>query len=115
VAKAPDRYVEFLIEQFSPLGNIASRYMFGGYCLYCDGVVFGLVANSELYLKADDSTIPQFTSRGLKAFQPFDDPAQTMKYYQAPPEIFEDPAARDQWVGGAISCGRRSQKKPRSK
>jgi DNA transformation protein len=48
--KARNRYVEFLIEQFAPPGEITGRAMFGGYCLYCDGIVFGLVANSELYI-----------------------------------------------------------------
>jgi DNA transformation protein and related proteins len=111
MAKPPDRYVSFLIEQFSALGEIHQRSMFGGHCLYCDGTVFGLVANGELYLKADEVNAPAFVARGLKGFQPFDDPKQTMSYYQAPPEIFEDPEAMRNWVGGAVACGLRKAKK----
>ncbi|MEJ1934153.1 TfoX/Sxy family protein [Nostoc sp. NIES-2111] len=112
--KARDRYVDFLIEQFSPLGKITDRAMFGGYCLYCDGYVFGLVGNAELYLKADEKTVGDFEARGLRAFAPFEEQAMTMSYYQAPPEIFEDEAAMRQWVGGAVECGRRNYK-PRKK
>lgn len=121
MAKPRDRYVDFLIEQFAPLGEITSRAMFGGYCLYCDGIVFGLVANSELYLKAEGESVARYGARGLKAFQPFDDPQQTMRYYQAPPEIFEDVGAMQDWVGEAVECGRMAKrsgskkKKPRSK
>ena len=103
MARQPDRYIAFLIEQFGPLGEITQRALFGGHCLYCDGVVFALVANAELYLKADALTIPAFESRSLKAFQ-------SMKYYQAPAEIFEDDAAMKTWVGGAIACGERAKK-----
>ena len=113
----PDRrYVDFLAEQFTPLGEITDRFMMGGWCLYCDGVIFGLVADGALFLKGDDVNIPLFTARGLKPFQPFADQPMTMKYFQTPPEVFEDPAAMRQWVGGAVEAGRRAgRKKPAKK
>ena len=45
-------YLEFLIEQVSPLGEITSRSMFGGHAVYCDGTVFAPVASDTLYLKS---------------------------------------------------------------
>ena len=105
-----NRYVEFCMEQFAPLGRIDSRYMFGGWCLYCDGTVFALVANGELYLKGDSVTIPEFEARGLEPFQPFPDKPDTMKYFQAPPELFEDPAAMRAWGGGAVAAGLRTKR-----
>lgn len=107
---AKDRYVEFCIEQFAPLGRVDAKYMFGGWCLYCDGTVFALVANGEVYLKGDALNIPAFEARGLKPFKPFADKPDTMKYFQAPPEIFEDPSSLKQWVGGAVEAGRRKKK-----
>ena len=113
-SKSP--YVEFLVEQFSPLGEITSRAMFGGHCLYCDGVVFGLVANNALYLKADDANRPDYEVRGSKPFRPFEDRDEVMSYYEAPPEIFEDEEALRRWVGGSVEAGRRSKsKKPRAR
>lgn len=110
-----DRYVDFCIEQFSPLGRIDSRYLFGGWCLYCDGAVFALIANGELYLKGNDKNIPAFQARGLKAFQPFPDKPDTMKYFQAPPEIFEDSDALKHWAAGAIAAGRSAKSKPKKR
>lgn len=107
-------YLEFLTEQMSPLGEITTRAMFGGYCLYCDGIVFALVANQSLFLKADDGNRGDFDARGLKAFQPFEGP-ETMSYYEAPPEIFEDPEAMKQWGRGAVAAGRRTQLKTKKK
>jgi len=42
--------------------------MFGGYGIYHDGLMFGLVENDILYLKADESTkniLNQKTSRSF--------------------------------------------------
>jgi DNA transformation protein and related proteins len=104
-------YIEFLQEQFSTLGAVTARAMFGGYCLYCDETVFALVAGGALYLKADDVHRDRFIARGLKAFKPFADRDEVMSYYEAPPEIFEDSDAMRLWVGGAVEAGRRGSKK----
>lgn len=104
-------YLQFLREQLAPLGEITSRAMFGGFCLYCDGAVFALVANNTLFLKVDDCNRALFQERGLKAFRPFEDQETTMSYYEAPPEIFEDPAAMEHWCGGAVEAGRRAHPK----
>src|SRR4051812_5598577 len=116
--KNQSTYVDFVIEQLSPLGEITSRSMFGGHCFYCDGIVFALLARNSLYLKADDVNRPDFEKRGLGAFHPFDDQTMSMNYYAAPPEIFEDPDALKLWAGGAVEAGRRSKtakKRPKKK
>ncbi len=111
----PDRFVAYCIEQFSPLGAIAARYMFGGWCLYCNGIVFALIADGAVFLKGDAANIPDFAARGLAPFRPFPDQDLVMKYFQAPPEIFEDSDAMRHWCGGAIAAGARGRKKSRRK
>ena len=108
--KNQQSYVDFVIEQFSLLGEITARSMFGGHCLYCNGIVFTLIANNSVYLKADDINRPDFEKRKLPAFHPFGDEKMSMNYFAAPPEIFEDSDALKQWVGGAVEAGRRSKK-----
>jgi DNA transformation protein and related proteins len=104
-------YIEFLIEQLSPLGEITTRSMFGGHVLYCDGTVFALVASDTLYLKVDQHNQAAFEASGLEAFHPFGDESMVMQYYQAPPEIFEDVDALRRWGAGAVAAGRRGQAK----
>ena len=108
-------YIAFLIEQLSPLGEITSRRLFGGNSLYCDGIVFALVANDTLYLKVDEHNRAEFEANRREAFHPFGDERMVMQYYQAPPEIFEDVDALRRWGGGAVAAGRRGQAKKRSK
>ena len=102
-------YLEFLVEWLSPLGAITSRFMFGGYCLYCDGAVFALVADNTLYLKVDDTTRPNFERLGLQPFRPFEDKPEVMQYYTPPAEFFEDRDAMKDWGGQAVEVGRRAQ------
>jgi DNA transformation protein len=111
---AKNAYLDFVTEQLSVLGSVSSRPMMGGYCLYCDGFVFALLAGNALYLKADDRNRAQFENRGLKPFRPFDGPG-TMSYYEAPPEIFEDPDAMRSWCAGSIDAGRLAAEKRLSK
>jgi DNA transformation protein len=110
---ARNPYIDFLTEQFDPLGDITARAMFGGYCLYCDGTVFALVAHNALYLKADDINREEFAKRGLPAFKPFENRDEVMSYYQAPPEIFEDLDVMKHWVGGSVRAGLRAKESRR--
>jgi DNA transformation protein and related proteins len=112
--RAKNRYLDFVIEWLSPLGEITARAMFGGYCLYCDGIVFALVADDTLYLKVDAATRPRFESHGLKPFRPFADRPkvaghypQVMQYYPPPAEFFEDPAMVSDWGRAAVEAGLR--------
>lgn len=112
-------YLDFILEQLGPMGEITARAMMGGFVLYCDGVLFALISRNILYLKADDGNRAAFQAKGLKAFKPFEDRDASMPYYEAPAEIFEDPDARREWVGGAIKAGiraasKKSKKKKRS-
>jgi DNA transformation protein len=108
-------YLEFLIEWLSPLGEITARGMFGGHCLYCDGVVFALIADSTLYLKADDATRPRFESHGLSPFRPFPDRPEVMQYYPPPAEFFEDADVMRDWGQAAVNAGSRAKTKKRAR
>jgi DNA transformation protein len=106
-------YVDFVTELLSPLGSIAARSMMGGHVLYCDCIVFALIAHNTLYLKADAQTRPLFEELGLKPFYPFEGQA-SMSYYQPPPEFFEDEAVLMEWGRMALAAGRRSKTKKKA-
>ena len=119
MAKAPPKsnpkYVEFLAERLAVLGEITHRPMMGGYTLYCGGIVFAIVADNQLYFKADKVNKPEFEAAGMKAFKPFADKDMVMSYYSAPPEVFEDDDAVRRFGGSALAAGQRSAaKKPKT-
>lgn len=105
-------FVEYLKEVFVEFGPIAVRKMFGGYGLFYDGAMFGLVADNMVYLKADDSTASHFESRGLGQFE-YDkgDKSVKMSYYLAPDEIYDDPEEAALWAKRSYEVAFRTKKK----
>lgn len=110
-----DSYLEFATEQMSVLGDITTRAMFGGHCIYCDGVVFALHADGAIFLKVDDENRAKFEARGLRPFRPFEDKNTVMQYYQAPAEMFENDDDLREWAGSAVEAGRRAAAKKKGK
>ena len=58
-------FVNYLHEVFAEFGPIATKPMFGGYGVYHNELMIGLVANDVLYLKADIESAPIFEAEGL--------------------------------------------------
>lgn len=104
------QFIDFLHEIFSELGSINTRKMFGGYGIYHDGVMFGLIADDTLYLKVDESTKQQFIDKDLTAFE-FDkgNKKVQMSYYQVPEEIYDDPDAAIYWAKLAYQAALKSK------
>lgn len=46
-----EAFVQFIVDQMSEAGCVASRKMFGGYAVYCDDKVVALVCDSQLFVK----------------------------------------------------------------
>ena len=47
-------FVQYIIDQCSGAGEIAVRKMMGDYCIYCDGVLFGLICDNNFYVKVTE-------------------------------------------------------------
>ena len=49
----PD-FIQYIIDQCSDAGEIAVKKMMGDYCIYCDGVLFGLICDNNFYVKVTE-------------------------------------------------------------
>ncbi len=47
-------FVQYIVDQCSEAGEITVRKMMGEYCIYCDGILFGLICDNNLYIKVTD-------------------------------------------------------------
>jgi DNA transformation protein len=103
-------FVEYLHEVFEQFGQIQARRMFGGYGIYHDGLMFGLVADDSLYLKADESSAEYFESRGLGRFG-YEKGGKLVKlsYYLAPEEVLENPKTAALWARRAYEAALRAK------
>ena len=61
-------FVDYLLELLVDFPDVTAKRMFGGYGIFRDGLMFGLVADSSLYLKVDAQNKPDFEALGLAPF-----------------------------------------------
>jgi DNA transformation protein and related proteins len=67
--KKVNSFVEHLNEVFHLFGPIHSKRMFGGYGIYHQELMIGLVADDTLYLKIDAVSEPLFSKAGCLPFE----------------------------------------------
>ena len=105
-------FVEHLHEVFERFGPITTRKMFGGHGIYHDGLMFALVADDTLYLKADSENTAHFEKLGLGPFE-YDKGGKLVKmsYFQAPEDIFEDRGLAATWAARSFEAALRAQRK----
>jgi DNA transformation protein len=89
--------------------RIRARPMFGGVGIYSGELFFALIADDAVYFKTDESTRPDFEARGMGPFRPFGDDGVTMKYYQLPEDLLEDPDALRPWAEKAVAIARQNR------
>lgn len=53
---------------FEPLGKIKSHSMFGGYGIFADEIMFAMVANGLLHIRADKDTTKHFKQQGFRPY-----------------------------------------------
>ena len=108
-----DEFVEYVLDQFAGWGEVSARKMFGGAGLYCDGVMFGLIADDVAYLKVDDSNREDFVKAGSSAFNPYPEKTKTyaMSYYEIPADVLEDAELLGKWAERALAVARKKKKK----
>ncbi len=107
-AHGEDAFVSYLIDQLAPFGAVAARRMFGGFGLFRDRLMFGLVADQTLYLKADDGCRAAFEAAGAAPF--FYRRAGrrvVMSYFSVPAEVLDDADALASWAEAAFAAARR--------
>lgn len=107
-------FVDSLEDVFALFGPLRARRMFGGYGVYHDGLMFGLVADDVLYLKADEKSFEVFARLGLTQFE-YEKGGKKIKmsYCMAPEEIFDDPVRAKEWAERAFEAALRSRKSHR--
>jgi len=89
-----------LEELLAPLGPIAIKRMFGGYGLFLDGLMFGLVSGDRLYFKTSETDRDAFKAEGLGPFTYMKKggPAVLTSYWEAPERLLDEPDDLVEWA-----------------
>lgn len=90
MALVVNEFVVMVTELLSPLGTVTAKRLFGGWGLYCDGVVFALVAQDVLFLKGDDLCRAQYEVQDMAPFRPHGPDGMCLAYFEVPGDWLED-------------------------
>ena len=107
---AESALVEHLMDVLRPLGGVAARRMFGGAGMFRDGLMFALIADEVLYLKADATTVPTFEAEQLGPFTYGTKNGNRVltSYWQAPERLLDDDEEMRDWCRRAADVAERA-------
>ncbi|MBQ0760257.1 MAG: TfoX/Sxy family protein [Gammaproteobacteria bacterium] len=113
-------FIDYLMDQLQWVGPVVGRKMFGGYGVFLEGLMFGLVIENTLYLKVDSNSKHDFEELGLPPFTYSRGPKEiALSYYQAPDEALDDTDMLLTWANrayaAAMRCAADKVKKPASR
>jgi len=114
---ASGELIAFLKEQMSGFGPVSVRRMFSGAGFFRDGLMFALVADDVLYLKADETSRSFFEEEGLEAFSYATSKGSNtiMSFRRAPERCFDDPDDMTEWCRLAFGAAVRANAPKSSK
>jgi DNA transformation protein len=106
---ASDSFADFIREQFSPLGRVTMRRMFGKTGVFCDGLMLGMVRDDVLYFRVDDDNREAF--KEAEAFPPLNyekgGAAIDLAFWRVPERLFDEPDEFVSWARAALGAARR--------
>ena len=107
---ARNEFVEHVLELLASFGSVSARRMFGGFGIFRDGLIFGLVASDVLYLKADTQNRGEYEAVGSEPFSYTARRKQViLSYWRAPEEALESRAAMQEWARSAYAAALRAK------
>ncbi len=109
---ASSAFVDGVLGTLLPLGPVRARAMFGGWGLFLDDAMFGLIARERLYFKVDAESQPRFAAAGAVAYTYLRQGKRVaLSYWEAP----SGAAAILPWAELGLEAARRARGKRRNK
>jgi DNA transformation protein and related proteins len=107
-----DEFIEYVMELFGPFGTVGSRRMFGGHGVYLDGLMFAIVSEDALYLKADEMNRTEFEQAGCEIFgYARKGKRSALNFFRAPEDAMESPELMLPWARTAYAAALRTNAK----
>lgn len=104
-----DDFVDYVMELFGPFGTVGARRMFGGHGVYLDGLMFAIISEDTLYLKADEMNRIEFEQAGCEIFgYARKGRRATLNFFRAPADAMESPELMLPWARTAYAAALRT-------
>lgn len=103
-------FVDLVSGLLAFVDGLRVRAMFGGHGVYQADRMFAILIDEQLYLKTDAFTRADFQARELEPFS-YETRGKIVStgYYEAPPEVFDEPDAMRHWTALALAAAARAK------
>ena len=93
-------FKDFIEDLLADFGPVTIRNMFGGAGIYAGGIMFAILVDDTLYLKADEASQRAFETEGMGPFtyEPAGKKPVAMPYWEVPPRLLEEPEELASWA-----------------
>ena len=112
---------DFIGELFSQFGPVTVKRMFGGAGIWSEGLMFGLVFDGAIFLKVDETSIPDFEREGSKPFVYTRAKSKgrvgraSLSYWRLPERLYDDPEELAAWASRALAIAQHKKLAPRTR
>ncbi len=104
-----DEFIDYVMELLGPFGTVRTRRMFGGHGVYLDGLMFALVFDDALYLKADEMNRVEFEQAGCEMFgYARQGRRATLNFFRAPEDAMDSAQLMLPWARTAYAAALRA-------
>jgi DNA transformation protein len=100
---------DYITELFAGFGPVVVRRMFSGAGVFADGLMIALVVDGVIFLKADETLVPQFEREGLSPFsyKTKEGRRTLMSYWRMPERLYDDPDELAVWARQSMAAAQR--------
>lgn len=98
--------IDFAIELFGGLGELTTRKMMGGLCIYSEGTIFAIIhSDGRIYLKGKGDVIEALEGEGSTQWTYSREGQKTtgMPYWTLPEAALDDPEIACEWARRALA------------
>jgi DNA transformation protein len=95
LTNASESFQDDVVARLDSIGGITSRKMFGGFGIFHEGAMFGIISKQRLFFKVDDSNFDAYEKAGSKQHEP-------MPYYAVPATVVSKKPSLQKWARQSI-------------
>lgn len=102
--------VDYVQDLFAAFGPVDVRRMFGGAGIFADGLMFALISDGVIYLKADAAGTAAFECEGSTPFSYAVEGGRraVMSYWRLPERLYDEPEELARWAHTAMAAARQA-------
>ncbi len=107
-------YCDYILDQLAPLSGVTAKRMFGGFGLFRQGLMFGIIIDDVLYYKTASGNRADYEAAGSVPFTyETKKKTVTLSYWTVPALALDDEDSLVEWTKAA--CAAAIEAKPKTK